>query len=444
MLVRSRRGSTPGGVTWGWRSRGIAGPAGPAGPASVAGIVGILLIAGIGGMSVLIVPGAARAESASGGGVVAGSERPVALPLAVPEPVDLPPQVQELSVRYRDIFTVLAAGRRAEAIERAAALEAQTLAATPGKALEWLSMADGALLGTYLQSRPDCALPLALFYQRLVLEHSAQRRFGLTHRALVVASGLFAQMARAADSEAERRLTAAAHAGFAADLLTMPAPARAAEMLTRGLLLVPDDIDANIALAVLLLRDRRPAAAEARLDRVLGAHPDNREARLRRALLRDGFSPDGRAARELEKLATSGEIDWIALVAAQEVVRRLLVADDYDKTIAFLDRVLERFPADSSLRVALAFASARSSRRPEANLAVQAALDAKSAAGEGARRRFAELPIRLLRPQATLAEAAGEARLANLAAAIAGNSPAVPAPAAPAATAAAAPAGFSH
>ena len=33
--------------------------------------------------------------------------------------------------------------------------------------------ADGGLLGGYLQARPDCALPLALFYQRLVLAHSA-------------------------------------------------------------------------------------------------------------------------------------------------------------------------------------------------------------------------------------------------------------------------------
>ena len=42
---------------------------------------------------------------------------------------------------------------------------------------------------------------------------------------------------------------------------------------------------------------------------------------------------------------------------------------DYDKAIAFLNRVLERFPGDSSLRVALAFASARSGRRAEAFLA---------------------------------------------------------------------------
>ena len=257
--------------------------------------------------------------------------------------------------------------------------------------------------------------------------HFAQRRYGLTQRALVVASGLLAKMARAAQSESERRLTAAAYAGFAADLLTVPAPTRAAEMLTRGLLLAPDDIDGNLALSVLLLRDRRPAAAAARLDRVLGAHPENREARLRRALMRDGVSADGRAARELDKLATQGEIDWIALVAAQERVRRLLVAGDYDKSIAFLDRVLERFPADSSLRVARAFAAARSNRRAEANLAVQAALEAEGTPGEGARRRFGELPIHLLRPQATLAEAAAQTRLSNLAAAISGATPAIPA-----------------
>ena len=178
MFVGSRRGNAP------------------------AGLAGIVLIAGIGGLAGLTAPGAALAENGSGVGTVAGSERPAAAPLPVPEPVDLPREVQELSVRYRDIFTVLAAGRRAEAIERAAALETQALAATPGKALEWLSMADGAVLGSYLEARPDCALPLALFYQRLVLAHSAHRRYGLTHRALVVASGLFAQMARAAQAKA--------------------------------------------------------------------------------------------------------------------------------------------------------------------------------------------------------------------------------------------------
>jgi hypothetical protein len=453
MYGRSRRSSTPTSGTCRGRTCGAAGISGISGISASFGIGGLsgfigsrvlALIAGtvgIWGLGVLGVPGATPAAGGVGGAVAGGEPPTVTSQLPVIEPAELPPEVQELSVRYRDIFTALAAGKRAEAVEQAAALEAQTFAATPGKALEWLSMADGALVGAYLQARPDCALPLALFYQRLMLAHSAHRRFGLIHRAVVVASGIFAQMARVADSEGERRLTAAAHAGFAADLLTVPAPGRAAEMLTRGLLLTPDDTDANIALAVLLLRDRRQPAAETRLDRVLAAHPDHREARLRRALLRDGFSANGRAARELEKLATGGEIDWIALVAAQERVRRFLVAGDYDKSIAFLARVLERFPGDSSLRVALAFASARSSRRAEANLAVQGALEVRVAPGEGARRRFAELPIRLLRPQASLAEAAGEARLANLGAAIAGNAPATPASGAPGAVA---PGGFSR
>lgn len=356
----------------------------------------------------------------------AGAERPPAVQsFTLPEPVELPPQARELAVRYSEIFRTLAGGDRNDAVTRAAELEAQALAADPGKAAEWLSLADGVLLDSYLQAQPECALPLVVFYQRLVLAHAAKGRYRLVPRALHVADQLLLQMTHSATTQAERRLTADAYSGFAADLLTVPAPTRAAEMLELGLELVPDDADGNVALAILLLRDRRANDAESRLDRVLKAQPANREARLRRSLMRSGAAADGRAAQELEKLATGGESDWIALVAAQERVRRQLVAGDYDKAIAFLNRVLERFPGDSSLRVALAFASARSGRRAEAFLAAKAALATPAAAGEGPRRIFAELPIRLLRQQEARAFAAAEERLPKLAAAVA-SAPALP------------------
>ncbi len=376
----------------------------------------------------------------------ASTERPpAAQTFTLPDPVELPPQAQELAARYREVFRTLASGDRAAAVGRAAELEAQALAANPGRAAEWLTLADGSLLDAYLQARPDCALPLVVFYQRLVLAHAARGRYRLVPRALHVADQLLAQMTLAATTQAERRLTADAYAGFAAELLTVPAPTRAAEMLSLGLELAPDDFDGNIALAILLLRDRRPNDAESRLDRVLKAQPGNREARLRRTLMRSGLSADGRAGQELDKLATTGETDWIALVAAQERVRRLLATGDYDRSIAFLNRVLERFPGDSSLRVALAFAAARSTHRAEAYLAAQSALQTRPAAGEGARRIFAELPIRLLRQQTQRAIAAADARLPSLASAVA-SAPVAPATPTPPAsggpeTAASAPAG---
>jgi tetratricopeptide (TPR) repeat protein len=362
----------------------------------------------------------------AGGPAEAADRPPLAHQFVVPESLELSPQAQELSRRYSDVFRTLANGDRKAAVESAAALELQALAAHPGKAIEWLNQADGILLGSYLRTEPDCALPLVLFYQRLALTHSTRRSYPLIQRALLVADGLFEQLTLEADSSSKRRLTSDAYSGFAADLLTVPAPARAAEMLGRGLELTPDDADTGIALAVLLLRDRRPNDAESRLDHILKVQPANREARLRRALMRGGFSAEGRSGHELEKLATAGETDWIALVAAQERVRRLLATGDYDKSIAFLNRVLERFPGDSSLRVALAFASARASRRAEAYLAAQSALAAKASAGEGARRTFAELPIRLLRPQATRANLAAEERRPQLAKAVASFTPADP------------------
>lgn len=357
---------------------------------------------------------------------------PPAAPLfPLPDPFDLPPQVRELAERYRSAFGELAAGGRDRAVAAVARFEAAELAAHPGKAIEWLTQADGALLAAYLEKRPDCALPLADFYRYLVLAHASDRRYPLIQRSLRVADALLARMTAEAIAPTERRLTADAYASFAADLLTVPAPARAAEMLGQGLELAPDDTDGNIALAILLLRDRRPDDAEARLRHVLEVEPGNREARLRRALLRRGFSADGRAGRELERLATTGESDWIALVAAQEQARRLLAAGELEGSIAFLNRMIERFPGDSSLRVTLAFAAARSGRRSEAQLAAQAALATRPSAGEGPRRVFADLPLRLLREAAARANAVALSRLPSLAAAIAATAPAAALPSAP-------------
>lgn len=349
-----------------------------------------------------------------------GGERPpAASPFFLPERIELPPEAQELAARYREVFRTLADGDRNDAVGRAATLEAEALAANPGNAIEVLTLADGSLLASYLQAQPNCALPLVVFYQRLVLAHATQGRYRLVPRALHVADQLLEQMTLAASTPAERRLTADAYTGFAADLLTVPAPTRAAEILARGLELAPDDFDGNVALAILLLRDRRSHDAESRLDRVLKAQPGNREARLRRALMRSGFSADSRTGQELERLATQGENDWIGLVAAQERLRRLLATGDYEQSTAFLNRVLERYPGDSSLRVALAFAAARSGRRAEAHLAAKSALANQATAGEGARRVFAELPIRLLRQQAARACAAADTRTSSLAAALA-------------------------
>jgi len=363
--------------------------------------------------------GAGWASPAAAGEPPAVTERPLAgQPFTLPEPLVLAPPVQELAGRYQEVFRSLATGDRTAAVSRAAELEAAAVAAHPAEAIQWLSQADAFLLGSYLQARPDCALPLVQFYQRLVLSHAAQHRYPLLQRALRVTDGLLVRMKLAASDAGERRLTADTYSGFAAGLLAIPAPARAAEVLDLGLELAPEDLDGNVALSILMLRDRRPDDAQSRLDRVLKREPTHREARLRRALLRTGFSADGRAGQELDRLATTGESDWIALVAAQERARRLLATGDYDKSIDFLNRVLERFPGDSALRVTLAFAAARSGRRAEAYLAANSALATAAAPGEGARRIFAELPIRLLREQTARAEAAGQLRLPILAAAV--------------------------
>ncbi len=338
------------------------------------------------------LPGLSRDRRA-----VAGSERPAAAPLPAPEPVVLSARgagaLRPLSRHLHRCSPPAVAPRRSE---RAAALEAQAFAATPGKAIEWLSMADGVLLSAYLQARPDCALPLGALLPAPGARAFRAAAIRVDPPRAARRHGLFEQMARAATAKAERRLTAAAYAGFAADLLTMPAPARAAEMLSRGLLLVPDDIDANIALSILLLRDRRPdgggsaarpgsrraprqprgpAAPRPDARRFLGRWPRRARARETRHCRRDRLD----RARRRAGAGPPAARRW--RLRQGDRLPRMASSSAFPPTRRCAWRSPSRRPAPAGARRRIWLS--------------QAALAAKAAPGEGARRRFAELPIRL-------------------------------------------------
>jgi tetratricopeptide (TPR) repeat protein len=327
--------------------------------------------------------------------------------------------VDDLSRSYRSLYLAFADADRAAAIAQAAAFERATVAAEPKKGFERLLTADSELFGRIAEADPRSLLALCIFYQDLAYRHAADRSWGLLLRADRATEELLRRLARVASSDEDKALASAAYQAFAADLLEIYAPDRAAEMLDQALALTPADVNANLTVAILMQRDERYPQAALRLDRALETDPQHREARLRRALIRARVDPEGKALKELESLSAGRDNDWITVVATQERGRLLLAADKLERAIAWFSAAAERFPTEHSFRTALAFAQARAGRRNAAAISARALLAAPRDHTESARRRFADSPVRLIDARRVEMRAAAETRWDELKVALA-------------------------
>jgi tetratricopeptide (TPR) repeat protein len=328
-----------------------------------------------------------------------------------------------LTAAYRSLYLAFAGADRAAAIAEAVRFERATLESEPKKGFEKLSEADSRLFESLARTDPRALLALGMFYEDLAYRHYADRSWGLVLRANNATEAVLDRFASAASTREERTVAADAYQGFAADLLDHMASGRAEEMLEKALALEPGDVEANLALAILLQRDERYAPAALRLDRALQTDPANREARLRRALLSVRVSPEGKGVKELEALAAGAEGDWITVVATQERGRLLLAARRYERAIAWFGAAADRFPYEHSLRTALAFAQSREGRRNAAGISARNALKAPREAANSARRRFADSPVRLIAGSREATRVAAESRRETLRLALATVAP---------------------
>lgn len=351
----------------------------------------------------------------AGGPRLSAGEPQTAVPV---DPLSLPAESAEpthdLTRSYHGLFLAFATGDREAAIERTMAFERATLAAEPKKGFEKLSEADSRLFAAIERQRPQALLALTPFYRDLAHRYSLEHDFGLLMRANRATEELLQRMVQPKSDAFERRVVASAYESLALDLINIFATARAAEMLESALKLAPKDVPANIALSTLLLRDERYAAAVLHLDRALAVAPENREAALRRAVLRARTDFDARAARELEALAASPEPDWITVLALQERGRGLIAKGRFGDAIAWFERAAERFPKESSFPAAIAFCQHRAGLREAASTTALGALNRTGSGDTGARRRYAALPVELLEPRRGETNLAAEARREEL------------------------------
>ncbi|HBL29470.1 MAG TPA: hypothetical protein DD490_21770, partial [Acidobacteria bacterium] len=327
-------------------------------------------------------------------------------------------------------LALLAAGDPAAAAAAVHALEAPLLTG-PGRAAgEDLAEIVVETVRQLAAEHPAIVEPVFLLHRRLYRDAATARDYLLMNQARQTALQIADLHAGLHKTPEGRARTARLVLALAADLLkTAPTGMRERTYL-RILDLDPDNLDALLCRAVDLERQGRYQDALESLLRLVRVHPEHGEGRLRLAIdrLRLGQAREGkRLLEELirtppEKIETTGLA--AVVLATQELVRLLL--DDGE--LADAERTaragLARFPDDEKLRFQLALLQdlrhdARGARETLQPLEQRA----RPAGPETARHRFNALPLERLERLRDEMEAGGAAALADLAAALQGESP---------------------
>jgi len=328
-----------------------------------------------------------------------------------------------LTDSIRENWRRYASGDRQGAVAAQQALESSTVEEDRRHGMGRLQGAEQPLLDRLTRRDHASLLPLALFYRDLLRSHLAAGRIGLARRAETVSEQLLVHLAEGAVDDAERRLSAMALENVAAELIEIGAPRRAAELIQRSAELVPGRARVWVALATLLEYAGDLDRAVEALDRAIELAPGDREARLRRSRLADLRGQTARASKGYDRLLAEPVADWIGVVAGQERVRQLLDEGDFAGAVDLLEPLVERWPREPSLWVALAFAAERANDRTISRHAVEQAAAVDRAFAVAPRKLYAAPPHLALAAGSSEVEMQGLLRLEALTAALAEDAP---------------------
>jgi tetratricopeptide (TPR) repeat protein len=250
---------------------------------------------------------------------------------------------------YREALSALAAGRDAEALAAVEALEDALLLAPhrPASVEQIVDVETGAARELAAAS-PDGLLPLLRFHQRLYETATARRR----HPGSTVAQNVLVNLLalyREGKGERSREITAT----FGIELLRNGISRLGEPAVQSALADDPGNEMILLELAVDAGKRGRHADAVTRLEELLRLHPDNREARLRRAVELARLGRKDEAEQRLTAVIREETGGWLLSLAYQELARLQLSDRLFGPGERTLREGLRRLPGDEKLTLLL-------------------------------------------------------------------------------------------
>jgi tetratricopeptide (TPR) repeat protein len=307
---------------------------------------------------------------------------------------------------YLRVLDDVARGEVESAAAGLAALEAQWEGAP--RAASDLRRAQRSLGKKLGRRAPEALLPLALLHQRAFVIHAEAGRRTLANAASDRADVLALAYSRAGD----RRLAAALFTNLGRLWHARAQEPAAAPFYRRALELDPQQPAALLGLAVVYEKHGWLRDASSLLDDVAGHAPEDRETRLRRALVRARSGDPVAALDALDGLAREEADDWIAALAHQERARLLAAAGRVAEAFEAARLGRSRLPCDPALPVLASYYAERSGA---ADAGIAATLGSCAGVEEPSPRRlYNQQPRRLLELSAQRLEQAERERLDEL------------------------------
>lgn len=280
---------------------------------------------------------------------------------------------KEVRAQYRALLTRLASNSRQLLAAELANLEMAGAGGDRETGPSRIENAQMPVIKAIAARDREALVPVLMLHHDTALEHRRQRHSYLMRHSVDMLRRL-AELYAPANATIGSRIVAARALSSLGGHFQASGSGLAGSLFEEALRYDPVHPSALLGLAAIPEKRGGPYTDAVRyLERLVRAHPDNREARLRLAinLRRAGTNletalGDHYARKHLRRLLATPEADWIYVLAVQEMARSLTHEDRAEEAVELLDEAVARVPENQKLKILHAFCLERSGRRTEA------------------------------------------------------------------------------
>lgn len=292
---------------------------------------------------------------------------------AAPEEETPKISIKEVSLGYRTLLARLGETERGSLVGDLASLELAGAGGDRETGISRVVDAEMPVLKSIASRDREALVPVLMLHHDAALEHRNRRHAYLMRHSidmLIKVADLYAPQNGSIGS----RIVAARALSSLGGHFQTSGSGLGRSLFEEALRFDPVHPSALLGLAAYPEKRGGPyAEAVGYLERLVRAHPDNREARLRLAinLQRAGTNAESalgahQARTHLRGLIDGPEADWIYVLAVQELARLQMESGELEAAIGLLDDAVARVPENQKLKILNAFCLERSGRRTEA------------------------------------------------------------------------------
>lgn len=264
-------------------------------------------------------------------------------------------EASELVTGYQSVLTLLATGRREDALEALYAFETAAMEGRQPVEIERLFQAEVEVVRALGRRDIESLVPVLVLHHDAYPMYVNRGRPFLGGHASRMAAALADLYAREGGSEGSRVLGARALASLGIYAQQTGVKLQGMGLMLHALEFDPHNEAALLGIASIHERSGNYHRAAERLLDLLRRYPKHREGRLRMAVNLDRLGETRQARKLLQELVAEATRDWAGSLAYEELARLHREAGNHDGAERILWEGLERFPENGRLRTQLAF-----------------------------------------------------------------------------------------